>query len=352
MFTESSRGRKVLKSCASFVGHDFHHKTRSCDFFINIIRKHFDIKRFSFDPDGPDNLDYGALSRAQCDINIFWQAESVAARLLPLLRGRMVLVPMYDGAVQRDPRFWQLFPQALFISFSSALHTILQGAGCSSILVQYWPKPIGRQWDPKAPLSGFFWERRPGEGHDARRIISLAKALGLSWLHIHLAADFAGDPDRRRSFLERLARTEAPSLRVTFSTWFERREDLEATARQHAIYFAPRSVEGIGMSFLEAMAAGQIVIGPDAPTLDEYLSDGRTGFLLRSAKAPGFSLPGRQGLVAMSDAVLSSVTRGRRRWEEDKERMLKAILRGYPCHDTDQGAAFTRMVRMLAGERK
>lgn len=49
--------------------------------------------------------------------------------------------------------------------------------------------------------------------------------------------------------------------------------------QKSALYFAPRKYEGIGMSFLEAMASGRCVIAPDYPTMNEYIKNGETGYL-------------------------------------------------------------------------
>ena len=48
-----------------------------------------------------------------------------------------------------------------------------------------------------------------------------------------------------------------------------------------AFYIAPRVYEGIGMSFLEAMARGRCVVAADHPTMNEYIEHGKTGFLFQ-----------------------------------------------------------------------
>ena len=48
-----------------------------------------------------------------------------------------------------------------------------------------------------------------------------------------------------------------------------------------AFYIAPRVQEGIGMSFLEAMARGRCVVAADHPTMNEYIEHGKTGFLFQ-----------------------------------------------------------------------
>ena len=51
--------------------------------------------------------------------------------------------------------------------------------------------------------------------------------------------------------------------------------------RRAGIYFAPRLYEGIGISFLEAMAMGKAVVAPDNPTMNEYVTHNVNGFLYK-----------------------------------------------------------------------
>lgn len=44
---------------------------------------------------------------------------------------------------------------------------------------------------------------------------------------------------------------------------------------EKAIFIAPRDYEGIGLSFLEAMAMGKAVVGVNNPTMNEYIADGK-----------------------------------------------------------------------------
>jgi glycosyltransferase involved in cell wall biosynthesis len=61
-----------------------------------------------------------------------------------------------------------------------------------------------------------------------------------------------------------------------------RRQYLERMAETN-LYLAPRASEGVGMTFLEAMARGCGVLAYDGPTMNEYVVHERNGFLLNSA---------------------------------------------------------------------
>lgn len=63
-------------------------------------------------------------------------------------------------------------------------------------------------------------------------------------------------------------------------TFLPREQYLQVMAQTN-LDLAPRSSEGVGMTFLEAMARGCGVLAYDAPTMNEYIDHGRNGYLLK-----------------------------------------------------------------------
>jgi len=336
---------------AAFIGHAFHNRTQSSNFFLDILGKIYPtVDRYDYDMSV--NFDYMGLIENDYAQRIFWQSESILARGRHLCPGRNIVVPMYDAAMQRSQDYWHGFGGDLFISFSAKLHNMLQGAGCDSVLVQYWPEPVGRSWSPAAPLSAFFWERRPGDGYDATHVLKACQQLGITKLHVHLASDFDSDTAKRRTALRRHCDTNGINVEIVFSEWYEDKADLKAAMHAHPVYFAARTHEGIGMSFLEAMAHGQIVIGPNNPTLNEYVANGSNGFLF----GQGFGIPSgpqafRDGLVQMSDRTLACVADGHVQWLRDADRLVEILRTGDAGGHMDAGSDFERAVRVAAGDR-
>jgi glycosyltransferase involved in cell wall biosynthesis len=99
------------------------------------------------------------------------------------------------------------------------------------------------------------------------------------------------------------------------------REDYWDTLNQCNVYIAPRVTEGIGMSFLEAMAMGIAVAAADKPTMNEYISHGDNGFLfdmsnlqpLDFSDAAAVGQRGRDSISALEkqfqDELMSAVTK-------------------------------------------
>ena len=342
-------GRGAQRS--AFVGHVFHSRTKSSEFFIDLMRQVSpEVDRYNYDQSA--TFDYTGLIDRDYTQRIFWQSESILARSRHLYTGRNIVVPMYDAAILRPLEYWHGFGGDLFISFSAMLHNRLQGAGCDSVLVQYWPAPATRTWDPDAPLSAFFWDRRPGSDYDATHIMRACARIGIPKLHIHLASDTGGDPAQRRGVL--IAERDNASLAVdlSFSEWYDNKSDLKAATHAHAVYFAARTHEGIGMSFLEAMAHGQIVIGMNNPTLNEYVANGSNGYLF----GQNFGISRgqhafRNTMLEMSDRAIDSVAEGYEQWQRDAARLVEILRTGDSGGKMDAGSDFEREIKVAAGDR-
>ncbi len=337
----------------AFIGHTFHNRTRSSAFFTDFLGDVFDeIDRFDYDPEDPDKFDYSRLLSQSYSHMVFWQTESILAKIKQVTRSRNIIIPMYDGAIQRPPEYWQAFSTDIFVSFSTTLHRILQTAGCDSVLVQYWPEPAGKAVPTADPLSAFFWERRPGSDYDARSVLATCAKLDITHLHIHLAADYNRDQTQRERAITDIHAAAGYDMTLSFSEWFDTVADFKSEIHRHPVYFAPRVLEGIGMSFLEAMAHGQVVIGPNKPTLNEYIADGANGYLLR----PDGTISRRQDqfqptLADVSSRTLDSVVQGRRRWVQDVDRLKQILVSDSVGFHTDAGQNFERQTRLAAGRR-
>jgi hypothetical protein len=90
--------------------------------------------------------------------------------------------------------------------------------------------------------------------------------------NIHAACDpnveFAepGEEDRRR-------------YGVAVSRCFDSKAERESLMSRYLYFFAPRLRQGIGFTFLDAMALGMVVITQDDATWNEYSKDGEKGYL-------------------------------------------------------------------------
>jgi glycosyltransferase involved in cell wall biosynthesis len=92
--------------------------------------------------------------------------------------------------------------------------------------------------------------------------------------------------------------------------------------KEKGIYIAPRELEGIGMSFLEAMAIGKAVIAVNNPTMNEYIEHGKNGYLfdLKNPKEIDLS-----NIEQIQKNAYEFMRNGRKKWEKDMHKIIDFI---------------------------
>ena len=336
-----------MKIC--FVGHEFHRRTRSSNFMIELLGKIGDVVEFYGDPDGSplvnDTLTR-QLAASSFDRYVYWQSELIAERLLPMELGPSFIAPMYDTIADKRDDYWLQFVDHGFLSFTRAHHERLQAIGCRSSYFQYFPDPGPERyrWFDR-PRDAFFWERQPRSTVNRTSVLAQCEALGVTQLHIHEVPDFVTDR----------AEQIAVSIPVTVSRWFDRRDEYDAVAGRPLFFFAPRAREGIGMACLEAMARGQIIVAPDSAATNEYVAHHVSGLLYDPRRRFDASLCQIEvaALRRMSRAARRKAVTGRRTWLEDTHRLLSIVAGdGQRWSTSDSSAAFGRMIRQAAHARR
>ena len=181
-----------------------------------------------------------------------------------------------------------------------------------SLYVRYYQDPVACSL-PVDGLRGFFWIRHEDlvSWPTVRALLGETRFVRL---HLHIAPD-PGSPAPSLPSKE-----EIQKYNITTSTWFEDKKELLELLEQSNVYFAPRHEEGIGQSFLEAMARGLCVIAPDNGTMNEYIING----LLYS---PDHLAPlDFSRWAELGGNARKSVEYGAARWREQASRMVDFIL--------------------------
>ncbi|MEO3474819.1 glycosyltransferase [Roseomonas sp. CAU 1739] len=307
----------AMRKRVAFLGHGYHTKTLSSRFMIDHIAKTRDVN-LHFDNSWEDKsagLDLEALVAAGYDEIHVWQLERPAQKLAALRPGCPVFFyPMFDSCRMLGDDFWLSLKDHLHIvCFCRALHERVRRLGLTSLWLQYWPAPDMTLPD-YADLRIFWWRRRRDLTWD------FLKELTASWpqprLHLHEA------PDPTYPNPESLPSADVIRYNVTRSTWFEDRAAFDRVAATFNVFVAPRRFEGIGFSFLEAMARGQVVVAENNPTMNEYIVHGVNGLLYEPGAAEVWAhhlTPARARDIG-SRARLSCEM-GQARWEEGLARL-------------------------------
>lgn len=289
-----------------FLGYEFHRKTGSSDFITDLFLKSYDVTCCYIDLLAEDPYSkLEVLKGRKFDVLVCWQVMP-PRQLLNRLFGFdiAVLFPMIDGcpSVKKIEK-WYPYRDFNIICFAKILSDQLKRAGFCARYIQYFPQPLDQIEDYGDDKSAFFWFRR--EEISPPLVETLFSQINLTSLHIHNV------PDPGQRFIPVL---DPAAFEVSYSSWYDRKEDMLADVKARAYYITPRLKEGIGMSFLEAMAMGRCVVAPDSPTMNEYIQHGKTGLLYDLKKAIPLE---PVDVRAIQKNTVEYMKQGRLRWERD-----------------------------------
>lgn len=301
-----------MKPKLLFIGHEYHKKTKSSDFMQNIMAKNFDVEFFALDPYRSNiNEQLNLLKNKHYDVVVLWQMMPHLDELKKYISFKhAAFFPMYDGVPSRDDKIWWEYRDVNIINFSKTLHDELKDLGFSSYYFQYFPKPI-EITDKGDEKSIFFWQRI--NQININTVEKLIDFKTIKHIHFHHAID------PQHTFVEP---DEEIAKKATHSTWFDTREDMQKQMQKSAMYIAPRAFEGIGMSFLEAMAMGRCVIAPNNPTMNEYIKNGENGILYDLNNPRPVDLSNVREIQKRTEQYIKN---GFENWEKEKWKIIDVL---------------------------
>ena len=227
-----------------FIDHEYHKRTGSAKFFLDIVRKSFKV----------DEHYYRHYYRTQTE-KVAADYDGVIIWEFPISRNKFffhskknVFIPMYDN---EWASYWQWKRIAWsgmgVISFCDNVTAHAKRCGVKNILdVRYFPNPSDFPQKKGESKRVFLWERGDISEDTVKKLFPAE--LGYTF-DVKKGNEFLS----REEYLSRIAACE--------------------------IVVAPRRKEGIGMAFLEAMAMGKCVAAHNDATMNEYIKDGVNGIL-------------------------------------------------------------------------
>ena len=304
-----------MKKRVLFLGGESHQTTKSHHFFLKILSNTYQIDEYYVDYNKTAKARWKEIekfSSTHYDIVICWQYMPLIKDLKKRLNfSQGIFIPMYDGMVSTDNfRRWKNYEEFLIICFCKKVYDDLTREGFSCRYIQYFPKP-SKELNLGNSHSLFFWNRL--EAINSQIVEKLFGNYPLEKVVIHKALD------PNQTFVRPSGKM---SEIVEYTSWFPEKKDMLAAIEQSAFYIAPRLAEGIGMSFLEAMAMGRCVIAPDIPTMNEYIQDGKTGYLYEYGDIEPILF---ENIQAIQKQTYSYMSEGYEKWERDKWEILEWI---------------------------
>ena len=252
----------------------------------------------------PNKEAWATLPKKKWDLLVVWQKRYRPEELEAFGAESVVLVPMYDDC-PRDEAFWARYKKFKVFCFSSTLQSLLVSYGLDAWGVRYYPTVPDKSvtFDLNGGLRGFFWQRV--REIDWNLVKTLIGQSDFSHMQLHWT------PEIHQDLSPPPLQEKLPHGEISLSTWTDDRLRYVDLLYSSNVFFAPRTLEGIGMSFIEAMAMGHCVVASRAPTMSEYIVDGTTGLLYdpRERKELDFSRAKDIG-----SAARASCKSGRHRW--------------------------------------
>ncbi|NNM55452.1 MAG: glycosyltransferase family 4 protein [Spirochaetales bacterium] len=304
--TESLEKKRV-----AYVGSSHHvKKTKSTVFLLNLLQENYDLDLIITDDWVDGRLPADVHLDDRYHAVIFFQSVPQGVWEIPIQKN-FVFAPMYDQSGADPVENWIVFKDFKILSFSKTLGKKLKAWGLRTFSTLYYPEPKPMPSEPD-PGSLFFWQRRPEVAWPLIRQLLPAKYL--KKVHLHFALD-RGEPVYPTE-------EEQKNLSFTLSTWFDTNEQIQKLIQKHELYVAPRLSEGIGFSFLEAMARGAVVIAVDSPTMNEYIQHEQTGYLFNPRRPVILDV---SKIAEIRRRLPAAMERGFREWQQSRTALIQFI---------------------------
>lgn len=293
-----------------FIAPSFHKKTQSFSFLRNLLSKDCKVECYFVDLINEKHFAItDDIKKKSFDILVCFQYLPSVSVLRELSFSNGVIVPMFDAcpSVFKTEK-WIPYLNFNIISFSKKLHDDLKKIGLRSKYFQYFPpKHKISSWGDAKNI--FFWNRRSEISINLiQKLFSNYKIEKLNW---HFCPDPGQTPSPHKGNL---------TWHINKSEWFNDKNVLNKLVSDCAYFIAPRTKEGIGMSFIEAMASGRCVVAHDSPTMNEYITHGKTGLLYDIKKPKPLII---NDLSRIQQNAYEFCKSGHDRWVKESNNILK-----------------------------
>ncbi len=300
-----------------FVDLEFHLKTKSADFFLSILRSSHDVDVHYYRDAYHADIPQEKIDRA--DLIIVWQAS--LGRKDFVVNGKpCIFVPMYDDDWGSRVQWKRIGTSGTHvISFCDVITKRAQSGGTPSdhlldLRFAFDPNEfIGFEGDPEVAA---IWDRGFFGLNEFKRLFPP---------HFFKKLIVIRRPQPGLTF-KPISQADLSAYNITLAeSEFIPKDDYLQLIKEPGVFLAPRPKEGIGMSFLEALAMGKCVIAHDDASMNEYITDGENGFI-RNLNAPKIAPITREAIAAVRNHVRSSAHDLYRHWLADREKIIPFLL--------------------------
>ncbi len=248
------------------------------ELLVEPLKSFVDIELVAWD--GQSNIPMRHLELEAFRKPVIFCQRPPAPDLLKISDAKLVWIPMWDNVALNwsSDEWWASLPKKLrVIAFSEGVAQKARAAGLPTLSLRHYKNPLKFDvvnWKNGRTL--FYWNRTGLFG--STFIKKLCDVLDIHDLYFRGTLDPKITLKAAYNLPAKIGRTVVHEV-----SRFNSQKAYFELLRHCNIYLAPRALEGVGLTFLEAMASGCAVMGYDAPTMNEYITHGVDGFLFSNA---------------------------------------------------------------------
>jgi hypothetical protein len=301
----------MRKECVAFFDISFHKKTGSGDFIREIIKSAgYRINDYWDD----QKINIGNF-RKRNYLFVFLFQYMPPLELLQKLKSNIIWAPMYDSLMSTpDLTLVRYSKLVKILSFSKNTTRRFKRLGFEIMEAQYFLKPNASSMVRADQPRLFLWQRRNIDFYTVKKMFDLKK-LG----KITIKVD--PDPGYKGRFP---SKADMKKYNIKVINGGLRKDRYIKLLNDCDIFLSPRDFEGIGISFLEAIARGKLVIAKDNPTMNEYIRSGYNGILFMKPKRIDLNTKEFKKIVGNSKRAAKE---GYGRWKVKSKELINFFIK-------------------------
>ena len=301
----------------AFITHSFHQFTKSANVYVEEIfgdTNEFDVDIFyNYEWGSKDQFKKFDETIEHYDAVIILQL--ISFNLLKNIKCKnIIFMPMYDYSRNFSIQNWLPSANLKILTPVSAMSNKLNSIGLSSYEFKYFPEVS--EYEMPNFNNVYFWNRV--DKIDYKTVLELLSDYKFSSLNIHKPSDPGNKPPVPSN-------KEIKKYKITFTDWYDSKDDYIKNLGKYGIYIAPRPFEGGAAAFVDALKIGCIVIAPNLPPFNEYIEDKKNGFLYNMHDPTSLQL-NQYDLEKISLSAYDSVKQGRKDFESSLSHIHEFIF--------------------------
>lgn len=306
-----------MKKRIALIDHSYRKKTSAIDFLKDLLRTEFEIIELYDDSwMNEKTITAAEINQVNAVAVLFFQILPPAQTLKQIDCQNIIWFPMYDAEYHKPMHAYLPYTclKIKIVAFSQRMYDRFRRMRFDVTFYKYQLKPK-TQINKGGGLKIFFW----------------ARTKDITWNFLkHLLADTVVERiilriqmDPGQSFITPSKMDQQKYSMTIIDQWLPKSDYLSLVAAS-SLYIAPRKREGIGLSFIEALSLGVSVLAIDDATMNEYIADGKNGYLLNPFKPRKIDF---ERLKYMEMDVRAIATADYENWERTKNGIISDIMR-------------------------